>query len=274
MRIEVDAKAWRWLPDLRELATHRDLLTTMAMRDIRVRYAQTRLGLAWALVQPLVTLGVMVLLFERAARVDTAPVPYPLFAMTGIAAWSYFAYVLKESGSSLIGAQEMVRKIYFPRLVIPLSKALVGLVDLLVVLLLLTLMCIRYGVRPGPEVIYAPVFLVGVLVAGLGAGIWVSALTIRFRDLQHVVPFIVQIGLFVTPVAYPAKLVMGTLPQWGQVVYFLNPMAGLVEGFRWALLGSGELGWPCMLSLAAAVLMLGSGLIYFRSMERVIADLI
>jgi lipopolysaccharide transport system permease protein len=274
MRIEVDAKAWRWLPDLRELATHRDLLTTMAMRDIRVRYAQTRLGLAWALVQPLVTLGVMVLLFERAARVDTAPVPYPLFAMTGIAAWAYFAYVLKESGSSLIGAQEMVRKIYFPRLVIPLSKALVGLVDLLVVLLLLTLMCIRYGVRPGPEVIYAPVFLAGVLVAGLGAGIWVSALTIRFRDLQHVVPFIVQIGLFVTPVAYPAKLVMGTLPQWGQVVYFLNPMAGLVEGFRWALLGSGELGWPCMLSLAAAVLMLGSGLIYFRSMERVIADLI
>jgi lipopolysaccharide transport system permease protein len=274
MRIEVDARKWRWLPDLTELWTHRDLLATLAMRDIRVRYAQTRLGLLWALVQPLVTLGIMVLVFHRAAKVDTAPVPYVLFAMSGITAWTYFAFVLKESGASLIGAQEMVRKIYFPRLVIPLSKSMVGLMDLLVALLLLGLMFAMHGVMPPGRVLWLPVFLLGILMAGVGVGIWVSALTIRFRDLQHVIPVLVQLGLFITPVAYPAELVTDALPAAGQVAYFLNPMAGLTEGFRWSLLGTGTLGWPCAISVAMSVVLLLTGLVYFRSMERVVADLI
>lgn len=274
MRIEVDAKAWSPFPDLRELVAHRDLFLTLAYRDIRVRYAQTFLGFSWALFQPMATLLIMVLVFGRAVKVDTMGVPYPLFAITGISAWAYFAYVLKESGSSIIGAQEIVRKIYFPRIIIPVSKATVGLVDLTVALMVMLFMFAYYGEMPGPNVLLSLVYLMGIMMAALAVGIWVSALTIRFRDLQHVVPFLIQFGLFATPVAYPTELVTKALPLWVQVIYFMNPMAGLIEGYRWCLLGIGDPGGLCMISVVSTLMLAVTSLLYFRSVERFIADLV
>jgi lipopolysaccharide transport system permease protein len=274
MKIVVDAKAWSPIPDFGELVAHRDLFLTLAYRDIRVRYAQTMLGVTWALFQPLATLLIMVLVFGRAVKVDTMGVPYPLFAITGISAWAYFAFVLKESGSSIIGAQEIVRKIYFPRIIIPLSKATVGLIDLAVALAVMMVMFAIYGISPGTRTILALAYLIGIMLAALAVGIWISALTIRFRDLQHVVPFLIQFGLFATPVAYPAELVTKSLPAWVQVIYFLNPMAGLIEGYRWCLLGVGDPGGLCILSLVSAVVLAITSLLYFRFVERFIADMV
>jgi lipopolysaccharide transport system permease protein len=274
MRITVDAKHWKVLPDLRELFAHRDLFLTLAIRDLKVRYAQTVLGLAWAVVQPLATLIIMSLIFGRAVKVETGGVPYPLFAIVGISAWSYFAFVLKESGGSIIGAQDIVRKIYFPRLIIPLSKAAVGLMDLLVALLMMAALFVWYGVTPSAHLIFAPLYLLLIIVVALGIGIWISALTIRFRDLQHVVPFMIQFGLFITPIAYPASAITASLPHWVQVLYFLNPMAGVVEGWRWSMLGLGDPGGLCLLSLISGAFLFITSFIYFRSMERVVADLV
>ena len=274
MRISVDANHWKVLPDLRELFAHRDLFLTLAIRDLKVRYAQTVLGLAWAVVQPLATLIIMTLIFGRAVKVETGGVPYPLFAIVGISAWSYFSFVLKESGGSIIGAQEIVRKIYFPRLIIPLSKAAVGLMDLLVALLMVVVLFLWYRFAPGSHLIYVPVYLLLVIFFALGIGIWISALTIRFRDLQHVVPFMIQFGLFITPVAYPASAITTSLPHWAQVLYFLNPMAGVVEGWRWSVLGIGDPGGLCWLSMISGAVLFVTSFIYFRSMERVVADLV
>lgn len=270
----VDTRRWSPLPDLGELIAYRDLFITLTYRDIRVRYAQTILGLGWALLQPLATLVVLVLVFGRAVQVDTGGAPYPLFAIAGVSAWTYFGFVLKESGSSIIGAQDMVRKIYFPRLIIPLNKAVVGLVDLFVVILVMATMFVIYDIRPSYNALLAIPYLAVIMITALGAGIWVSALTIRFRDLQHVVPFIVQFGLFATPVAYPSELVTRSLPQSLQFMYFLNPMAGLIEGYRWSLLGTGEPNEFIGISVIAGGVLFLTGLLYFRSMERTLADLV
>lgn len=274
MRIEVDAKRWQWLPDLREFFAYRDLFLVLAYRDLQVRYAQTFLGIVWAMVQPAATLLVMTLVFGRAVGVDTSGLPYPLFAITGISAWTYFAFVMKESGGSLIASQEMVRKIYFPRLLVPVSKSAVGITDLLVALIFMVILFVYYGIKPETHIILAMLYLLGIMISALGVGIWVSALTIRYRDLQHVVPFAIQIGLFVTPVAYTAGTVTQDLPNWMQALYFLNPMAGLIEGYRWCLIGVGDPGGWCWLSFVSSAVLLFTSFIYFRSMERVVADLI
>jgi lipopolysaccharide transport system permease protein len=274
MRIHVDAARWSALPDLRELLAHRDLFLTLAIRDLKVRYAQTVLGLAWAVVQPLATLVVLSLIFGRAVKVDTGQVPYPLFAIVGISVWSYFSFVLKESGGSVIGAQEIVRKIWFPRLIIPLSKAAVGFVDLLVALVMVLVLMAWYGFVPGGHLLFVVPYLLAIILVAVGLGIWISALTIRFRDLQHVVPFLIQFGLFATPVAYPCRIITGSLPEWAQAIYFLNPMAGAVEGWRWSVLGVGDPGGLCWLSLASGLFIFLTSLLGFRSIERVVADLV
>jgi lipopolysaccharide transport system permease protein len=274
MRIVVDADRWSSFPDLRELAAYRDLFVTLAYRDLRVRYAQTILGLAWAVVQPLATLIVMTLIFGRAVKVDTSGMPYSVFAITGIAAWTYFAFVLKESGSALISGQEMVKKVYFPRLIIPLSKAAVGLADLLVALCIMVGLFLYHGIPLETRMLMALPYLLGIMASALSVGIWVSALTIRHRDLQHVVPFLVQFGLFITPVAYTSATVTSSLPYWAQVAYFLNPMAGLIEGFRWSLLGVGTPGGLSVVSFISAGVLFLTSFIYFRRMERVVADLL
>ncbi len=255
---------------LRELLQYRDLFVILAWRDLRVRYAQTILGLLWALLQPLVTLLIFIVIFGRALNVETGEIPYPLFALSGMAAWSYFSFVLQQSGSSLINAQEMVKKIYFPRLIIPLSKSVTGFVDLLVTLIFLLILMSYYGFPPGWNLLYFPAALIAVVIVSLGAGIWTSALTIRFRDVQHIIPFIVQVGLYATPIAYPSSLI----PEKWLSLYYLNPMTGVVDIFRYSLLGE-PVRWELVgISLVAGLIIFITGTIYFKSMEKVISDVV
>ena len=274
VHLVVDADKRSRLLNLRELLHYQDLFYILAYRDLRVRYAQTFLGLSWALLQPLATLTIFTVVFGRAVKVDTGGVPYPLFAITGMAAWTYFAFVMKESGNSIISAQQMVKKIYFPRLVIPLSKAVVGFVDFGIALLLMTGLLLYYGYAPSEKIVFLPVFIVLTVLAALSVGIWLSALTIRYRDFQHVVPFLVQFGLYATPTAYPAEAVIDNLPSWATVIYYLNPMAGVIEGFRWSLLGSNPPSQYAFLSFALVAVLLLSGLLYFKRVERVMADIV
>lgn len=246
----------------------------MAYRDLRIRYAQTALGLLWAFIQPAATLLIFTVVFGRAVKVDTGPIPYPVFAIAGMTAWTYFAFVLNQSGNSIIGAQEMVKKIYFPRLVIPLSKALVGFVDFAIAFLILILLMIFYGIAPSSNIIFLPLFIFLTVIAGLAVGIWLSALTIRYRDFQHVVPFMVQFGLYATPIAYPSETILNNLPDWGVILYYLNPMAGIVEGFRWSILGGEMANEYVWLSFSLVIVLFITALIYFKRVERIMADIV
>ena len=270
----VDAEKRNRLLNLKELLHYQDLFYILAYRDLRVRYAQTFLGLLWAFLQPLATLTIFTVVFGRAVQVNTGGIPYPLFAITGMASWTYFAFVMKESGNSIISAQQMVKKIYFPRLVIPLSKAVVGFVDFGIALLFVVVLMIYYRFLPSGDIIFLPVFILLTILSALSVGIWLSALTIRYRDFQHVVPFLVQFGLYATPTAYPAEAVINNLPSWATVLYYLNPMAGVVEGFRWCLLGGQPPSQYAYISFVLVVLLLVSGLYYFKRVERVMADIV
>lgn len=273
-RIVVDANKSSFSLNLKELFSYRDLFLILAYRDLRVRYAQTFLGLTWAIVQPLITLVIFTLVFGRFVKVDTGGVPYPLFALCGMVAWTYFSFVMNQSGNSIIGAQEMVKKIYFPRLVIPLSKAVVGLVDFLIAFLLLILLLIYYRVPVSGNIVMLPVFVLLTILSSLAIGIWLSALSIRFRDFQHVTPFLVQIGLYATPIAYPGEVVIGTLSDFGAFLFYLNPMAGIVEGFRWSILGHGALNSVSYISFGMVVILFVTGLFYFKKVERIMADIV
>jgi lipopolysaccharide transport system permease protein len=273
-KIVVDANKSKFSLNLHELIEYRDLFLILAYRDLRIRYAQTFLGLLWAFIQPLATLLIFTVVFGRAVKVDTGGIAYPVFAISGLAAWTYFSFVLNQSGYSIIGAQEMVKKIYFPRLVIPLSKAVVGFVDFAVALFFLLVLMLYYGVVPSANLIFLPLFLVLTIISALAAGIWLSALTIRYRDFQHVIPFLVQFGLYATPIAYPASVITSNLPVWASYVYYLNPMAGVVEGFRWCLLGGEAPGMLSFVSFGIIALLFITGLLYFKKVERVMADIV
>ena len=246
----------------------------LAYRDLRVRYAQTFLGLLWAVIQPLATLIIFTIVFGRAIRVDTGNVPYPLFAVCGMAAWSYFSFVLAQSGNSIISSQEMVKKIYFPRLVIPLSKALVGFVDFLIAFCFIVILLFFYQFPPSGNIIFLPVYAFACILSSLAVGTWLSALTIRYRDFQHIVPFLVQFGLYATPVGYPADMIVDNLPGWATVLYYFNPMAGIVEGFRWSILGGQMPSMYSYISLSIVLVLFVSGLFYFRKVEKVMADIV
>lgn len=273
-RIVVDANKSRFSLNLKELIQYKDLFLILAYRDLRVRYAQTFLGLFWAFIQPAATLLIFTVVFGRAVKVDTGSIPYPVFAICGMTAWTYFSFVLNQSGNSIIGAQEMVKKIYFPRLVIPLSKALVGFVDFAIAFLILFALLVFYKVTPSANIVFLPLFILLTIISGLAVGIWLSALTIRYRDFQHIVPFLVQFGLYATPIAYPAETIISNLPTWAAVVYYLNPMAGIAEGFRWAIIGGvapNELAW---VSFSIVVILFITALIYFKKVERIMADIV
>ncbi len=269
-KIIVDARRSAFSPDLKELKNYRDLFYILAYKDLRVRYAQTFLGFFWALLQPLATLLIFILVFGMAVKVDTGDIPYPLFAISGISMWAYFGFVLNQSGNSIIGAQEMIKKIYFPRLVIPLSKAVVGFVDFAVALLMLALLMVVYGFTPSSSIIFAPLFIILNILAALSVGIWLSALTIRYRDFQHVIPFLVQFGLYATPVAYPARLV----PEKYQLIYNLNPMAGVIQGFRWSVFGGDPPDVYFYISMTVILVLFVSSLFYFKKVEDVMADIV
>lgn len=273
-RIVVDANKSRFSINLKELFEYKDLFLILAYRDLRVRYAQTFLGLLWAFVQPVATLLIFTIVFGRAVKVDTGGVPYPVFAICGMTAWTYFSFVLNQSGNSIIGAQEMVKKIYFPRLVIPLSKALVGFVDFAISFALLALLMIIYQITPATTIFILPVFILLTIISALAVGIWLSALTIRYRDFQHIVPFMVQFGLYATPIAYPSETIINNLPYWGSVLYYLNPMAGVVEGFRWSILGGTPPHPLSYLSFAIIIILFITALMYFKRVEKVMADIV
>lgn len=260
-------------PDFSEVFRYKDLFFTLAWRDFRVRYAQTTIGLLWALLQPLITLLILSLVFGTFIAVKT-PVPHLLFTLAGMSVWTYFSYVMTNAGSSIISSQNMIKKIYFPRIIIPFSKALVGLIDFGITLIMLIALMLYYGIAPTANVLFAPLFLLLGILAALGAGIWLSALTVRYRDFQHVVPFIVQIGLYLTPIAYPAEYATSHLPKWATTLYYLNPMAGIVQGFRWSLFGGEAPNEFLLITIITVVVLFISSLLFFKRIEDEMADLV
>jgi lipopolysaccharide transport system permease protein len=267
----IEAQKSNFIPDFKELYRYRDLFITLSWRDFRVRYAQTTIGLLWAIMQPVITLFILSLVFGKFVGVETE-VPHLLFTVAGTSVWTYFSYVMTNSGSSIIANQGMVKKIYFPRLIIPLSKAVVGFIDFGISILILVFLMFYYQVSPPSQVWFAPLFLLVGIIAALGVGIWLSALTVRFRDFQHVVPFIVQIGLYITPIAYPAEFATQQLPKWAATIFYLNPMAGVVQGFRWSLFGGEAPGGLFWVSVGMVLFIFVTGLMYFRKVEDSMAD--
>jgi len=270
----IDASNSRLKLNLRELMEYKDLFRTLAWRDFKVRYAQTMIGILWAVVQPVITISILFLVFGTFANVPTNGVPHLVFIVAGTSIWSYFSFLMTNSGNSIVQAQQMISKIYFPRLIIPLSKAFVGFIDFGVNILILIALMIYYQVIPSSNLIYAPIFVLFGILAALGVGIWLSALSIRFRDFQHIIPFMVQIGLYVTPVAYPAEFATQKLSSTLSFFYFLNPLAGVVQGFRWSVLGGEPPGQMAFISFGVVIILFISGLYYFRSMESKMADIV
>ncbi len=256
---------------LGELWRHRELLYFLVWRDVKVRYKQTALGAAWAILQPLLTMVVFSLFFGKLAAMPSDGVPYPIFSFTALVPWTFFATGLAQSANSLVGSQNLIKKVYFPRLAIPLSTVLGGVVDFALAFAVLFAMMLGFGLVPGPRVLWLLPLLVLSLVTALGVGLWLSALNVQFRDIRYVVPFLTQFWLFATPIAYPSSL----LQEPWRTVYGINPMAGVVEGFRWALLGTeAKPGGMIAVSTLAAILILVSGAFYFRRMERTFADVV
>jgi lipopolysaccharide transport system permease protein len=261
----------------RELWDYRELLYFLVWRDVKVRYKQTILGVAWAVLQPALGAVVFSLFFGRLAGIGSDGVPYPLFAYSGLLIWTFFSQGVTLAANSLVGSANLITKVFFPRAAIPAAAVLSGLVDLAVAFPVLGAMLLGYRIRPGSSWLALPLPLAVALAAALGAGLWLAALNVEYRDVRHVVPFLVQIGLFLTPVIYPASRVAGWLRQNGLPGWLvgINPMAGAVEGFRWALLRPQTDPGPLLaVSAISAALLLISGLTYFRSVERSFADVV
>ncbi|MCZ7574944.1 MAG: ABC transporter permease [Ardenticatenaceae bacterium] len=256
---------------LHELWEYRELLYFLVWRDVKVRYKQTVLGTAWAIIQPFFTMVVFSLFFGRLAQIPSDGIPYPIFSYTALVPWTFFANGLNQSSNSLVGSANLITKIYFPRLVVPISSVLSGVVDFALAFMVLLGMMLYYGIVPTMNVVWLPLFLLLALVTSLGVGLWLSAMNVEFRDVRYVVPFLTQFWLFATPIAYPSSL----LPEPWRALYGLNPMAGVVEGFRWALLGTQTAPGPMILvSTLAALVLLVSGAYYFRRMEKTFADVV
>jgi lipopolysaccharide transport system permease protein len=261
-----------WIPlRLGELWEYRELLYFLVWRDIKVRYKQTALGAIWAIIQPFTTMVVFSLFFGKLAKMPSDNVPYPIFCYAALVPWTFFANGLTQSSESLVGNANLIRKVYFPRLTIPVAAVLSGIVDFGLAFVVLLGMMLYYGIVPTANVVWLPLFLLLALVSSLGIGLWLSALNLRYRDVRYVVPFLTQIWLFVTPIAYPSTFI----PARWQLVYGLNPMAGVVRGFRWALLGTTTAPGPIIfVSSLASLFILAGGVFYFRRMERTFADLV
>jgi lipopolysaccharide transport system permease protein len=256
---------------LGDLWAYRDLLYFLTWRDIKVRYKQTILGAAWAIIQPFFTMVVFSVFFGRLAKIPSDQVPYPVFSYAALVPWTFFANALSNSTSSLVDSANLLRKVYFPRLVIPVSAVLAGVVDFCLAFIVLLAMILFYGIVPTRAVVWLPLLLLLALVTSLGAGLWLTAMNVQFRDVRYAVPFLVQAWLFATPIAYPSSL----LNEPWRTLYGINPMAGVVEGFRWALLGTDTAPGPMIgVSALVAVGLLVSGAFYFRRMERSFADVV
>ncbi len=262
--------AWS-LSELRELVDYREILYFLVWRDLKVRYKQTVLRGAWAVIQPLTSMVIFSILFGQLARMPSGGLPYPVFAYTALVPWTYFANAFAQASNSLVDHQHLITKVYFPRLFIPLASIVAGLVDLAIAFVVLIVLMLAYGIVPAPGSWAVPLLVLLTATIALGGAVWLSALNVRYRDVRYLVPFLVQVWLFASPIAYPSSLV----PAEWRLLYGLNPMVGIVEGFRWALLGQGEA--PVALLAGSAIVgaaLLFSGLIYFRRAEERFADVI
>jgi lipopolysaccharide transport system permease protein len=257
--------------DLGALWQYRELLYFLIWRDVKVRYKQTAIGVAWAVLQPLLTMVLFALVFGRFAGIPSDGVPYPVFAYAALLPWYYFSQAVTESGRSLVGDSHLIRRVYFPRLVIPLAAVVRPLVDFALSFLVLLGLLGWFGIRPRWAVVALPIFVLLALLTALAVGLWLSALHVQYRDVGHTIPFLIQIWLFASPVAYPVSLV----PEGWRFLYSLNPMVGVIEGFRWAILGKASPDiQPLLVSTVAVLLVLSTGLLYFRHTERTFADVV
>ena len=259
-----------WL-DLRlgEVWAYRELLYFFVWRDVKVRYKQTAIGVAWVVIQPLLTMGVFTLFFGRLAKLPSDGLPYPVFYFTALVPWSYFATALQSCTAVVVENQRVITKVFFPRLVLPISAVISGLVDFSIGCVVLGGVLAFYHIRPGISALWLPALLLLAVLTALGVGLWMSALNALYRDVKYVVPFLIQFWMFASPVAYPSSLV----PERWRWLYGLNPMAGVIDGFRWALTGHGTAPGPLLLaSTAAVVLVVTGGLFFFQRMEGAIAD--
>jgi lipopolysaccharide transport system permease protein len=255
---------------LRELWDYRELLYFLTWRDVKVRYKQTALGAAWAIIQPVFMMLVFSLFFGRLAKMPSDGIPYPIFTFCALLPWQLFAYALTESSNSLVANERLITKVYFPRLVVPIAAVLGGLVDFGVAFVILLGMMIYYGIVPTAAMFALPGFIVLAIMTALAVGLWLSALNVKYRDVRYTLNFLSQFWLFATPIAYPSSLV----PERWRALYGFNPMAGVVEGFRWALLGTKPPGAMLWVSITVVILLLVGGLFYFRRMEQQFADVV
>lgn len=256
--------------NFRELWEYRELLYFLVWRDIKVRYKQTVLGAAWAIIQPFFSMLIFALFFGRLAKMPSDGVPYPIFAYAALLPWHYFAQSLTQASNSLVESANLVRKIYFPRMAAPMASTLAALVDFGIAFTVLLGMMIYYAVAPTLGTLLLPLFLLLALTTALGVGLWLCALNVRYRDVRYAIPFLTQFWMFATPVVYPSSL----LSEPWRTIYGVNPMVGVVEGFRWALLGTNPPGAMIVVSALASLLLLASGVIYFGRMEKTFADVI
>lgn len=264
------SRGWQAL-GLKELWEFRELFYFLAWRDIKVRYKQTALGASWAILQPLLSMLIFTLIFGILAKIPSDGLPYPLFAYSALLPWQLFVYALTQSSNSLIENARLISKVYFPRLVVPLASVVAGVVDFFIAFSILILLMFYYGVVPTWGVLALPFFLILALGAAMSVGLWMSALNVKYRDVRYTVPFLAQAWMFATPIVYPSSMI----PEAWRWLYGLNPMAGVVEGFRWALLGTNILHLPLIL-VSAGVVVIGlvGGLYYFKRMEKMFADLV
>lgn len=262
---------------LRDVWEYRDLGAFLVWRDIKVRYKQTILGVAWAILQPLAAMVIFSLIFGRLAGFSSGEVPYPVFSFVGLVLWTFFAQSVGQASNSLVNSAELIRKVYFPRLLVPLASVFNSLFDLLISVPAVMVLMMAYHVVPSGNTVYVPLMVAIGVMAALGVSIWFSALNVAYRDVRYVVPFLVQLWLFVTPVIYPASFVTAKLKHYGipDWVYGLNPMAGAVQGLRWALLGDGPEPWGMVtVSTIVSLLVVVLGTLYFRRVERTMADIV
>jgi lipopolysaccharide transport system permease protein len=260
-----------WDLELGSLWEYRELLFFLVWRDIKVKYKQTALGVAWAVLQPILATLIFSIFFGRLAKIPSDGIPYPVFVYVAMVPWQYFANALTESSNSLVASQNLIKKVYFPRLVIPMGSVIAGLADFCFAFLVLIGMMFYYGIHPGPSIVLFPVFLLLAVCTALAVGLWMSALNVQYRDVKYTVTFLTQFWMFATPVVYPVSLVPAKWRMW----YGLNPMVGVVNGFRYSLLGKVASPGPMIwVSAAAVAVLLVGGLLYFRKMESTFADVV
>jgi lipopolysaccharide transport system permease protein len=263
-------RGWASL-DLRELWEYRELMYFLVWRDVKVRYKQTLLGIAWVVLQPLATTLIFTVIFGNLAKIPSENLPYAVFALAGLIPWNYFSAAFSRGGQSLVGSANLISKVYFPRVIIPISSILVGLIDSAIVFVVLIGLMLFYGITPTPAIVTLPLFLLLAVATALGVSLWLSALNVQYRDVGYLVPFIAQFWMYATPVVYPASMI----PDKWRLLYSLNPMTGVVEGFRWALFGTGEgPGVALAVSVVMVLALVVSGAFFFKRMEDTFADVV